>query len=106
MNKKLVAVAVAEEVAAVEPLLVTHNTRGEVEGVKYDRINVVLVNAIKEQQAQIDKLRRDLVDTRASLRQVQALGRLGGDRMGERHCHVRRVHRLRDGGRDDRCRRR
>jgi endosialidase-like protein len=44
---------VAEEVAEVEPLLVIHNSKGEVEGVKYDRLNVVLVNAIKEQQAQI-----------------------------------------------------
>jgi hypothetical protein len=32
---------------------VIHNSNGEVEGVKYDRLNVVLVNAIKEQQAQI-----------------------------------------------------
>lgn len=45
---------VAEEVAAVEPLLTTINTKGEVEGVKYDRVGVVLVNAVKEQQAQID----------------------------------------------------
>ncbi|QYO65855.1 tail fiber domain-containing protein [Leptolyngbya sp. 7M] len=46
---------VAEEVAAVEPLLVTHNGQGEVEGVKYDRIGVVLINALKEQQAQIER---------------------------------------------------
>ena len=43
----------AEDIAAVEPLLVTHNDNGEVEGVKYDRITAVLVNAIKEQQLQI-----------------------------------------------------
>jgi hypothetical protein len=43
----------AEDVAAVEPLLVTRNSKGEVEGVKYDRVSVVLINAIKEQQAQI-----------------------------------------------------
>jgi hypothetical protein len=47
---------VAEEVAEVEPLLVTHNGRGDVEGVKYDRVAVVLVNAVKEQQAQIAAL--------------------------------------------------
>jgi hypothetical protein len=45
----------AEDVAAVEPLLVTYNSKGEVEGVKYDRITVVLLNAVKEQQAQIEK---------------------------------------------------
>lgn len=44
---------VAEEVAKVEPLLTTTNTKGEVEGVKYDRVGVVLINAVKEQQAQI-----------------------------------------------------
>jgi hypothetical protein len=44
---------VAEEVAKVEPLLVTHNDKGEIEGVKYDRVAVVLLNAVKEQQAQI-----------------------------------------------------
>lgn len=47
---------VAEEVAAIEPLLVTYNQKGEVEGVKYDRIGVVLINAIKEQQKQIEAL--------------------------------------------------
>jgi hypothetical protein len=40
----------AEDVAAVEPLLVTYNAKGEVEGVKYDRVGVVLLNAVKEQQ--------------------------------------------------------
>jgi hypothetical protein len=43
----------AEDVEKVEPLLVTHNAQGLVEGLKYDRISVVLVNALKEQQVQI-----------------------------------------------------
>lgn len=43
----------AEDAAAVEPLLVTYNEKGKVEGVKYDRVAVVLVNAVKEQQTQI-----------------------------------------------------
>lgn len=46
---------VAEEVAAVDPLLATYRD-GEVEGVKYDRISAVLVNSVMEQQAQIDAL--------------------------------------------------
>ena len=45
---------VAEEAAQVEPLLITHNDKGEVEGVKYDRVAVVLINAIREQQRQIE----------------------------------------------------
>jgi hypothetical protein len=44
---------VAEEVAKVEPLLVTRNDKGEVEGVKYDRISALIINAVKEQQHQI-----------------------------------------------------
>ena len=46
---------IAEEVATIEPLLVTHNEKGEIEGVKYDRVGVVLLNAVKEQQAQIER---------------------------------------------------
>jgi hypothetical protein len=43
----------AEDVAALEPLLVTRNEAGEVEGVKYDRVAVILLNAVRAQQAQI-----------------------------------------------------
>lgn len=44
---------IAEEVAEIDPLLATYNREGIVEGVKYDRIGAVLVNAVKEQQAEI-----------------------------------------------------
>ena len=47
---------VAEEVNQVEPLLTTTNDKGEIEGVKYDRVGVVLVSAVQEQQRQIDVL--------------------------------------------------
>ena len=47
---------VAEEVAQLDPLLATYH-EGRVDGVKYDRLTTVLVNAIQEQQAQIDALR-------------------------------------------------
>lgn len=45
----------AEEVEQIEPLLAFRNGRGEIEGVKYQLIGVVLVKAVKEQQAQIEK---------------------------------------------------
>jgi hypothetical protein len=45
---------VAEEVNAVEPLMTTANDKGEIEGVKYDRISTALVNAVNEQQTQIE----------------------------------------------------
>src|SRR5262249_9206036 len=44
----------AEDVEKIEPLLTTYNSLGEVEVVKYDRIAVVLLNAVTEQQAQIE----------------------------------------------------
>jgi hypothetical protein len=43
----------AEEVEKVEPLLTFRNTKGEIEGVKYNQLSAVFVNAFKEQQAQI-----------------------------------------------------
>lgn len=60
----------AEDVAAVEPLLVTHNTSGQVEGVKYDRLSAVFVNAFKEQQAQIE---RQQAETKQQQDQIAAL---------------------------------
>ena len=57
----------AEEVAAVEPLLVTHNDKGEVEGVKYDRITVALVNAVKQQQAQITRQQDEIKRQQAQI---------------------------------------
>lgn len=52
---------VAESVAEIEPLLTIHNDKGEVEGIKYDRLSTVLVNAIKEQQSQIENQQK-LID--------------------------------------------
>jgi hypothetical protein len=43
---------VAEEVADIEPRLVTFNADGQVEGVKYDRLAAVLVAAMQEQKQQ------------------------------------------------------
>lgn len=60
-NNKLDLGLVAEEVADTEPLLTINNENGEVEGVKYDRIGVVLVNAVNEQQLQIEELQRRAV---------------------------------------------
>jgi hypothetical protein len=63
----------AEDVAAIDPLLVTYNDKGEVEGVKYDRIGVVLVNAVKEQQTQIESQQEQI---ESQQQQIAALGKL------------------------------
>ncbi len=57
----------AEEVAAVEPLLAVRNEQGEVEGVKYDRLGVVLLNAVKEQQAQIEAQQKFIEKQQAAI---------------------------------------
>jgi hypothetical protein len=44
----------AEEVGAADSRLVFLNTKGEIEGVRYSQINAVLINAIREQQEQIE----------------------------------------------------
>ena len=62
---------VAEEVAKVEPLLVTHNERGEIEGVKYDRIAVVLINAIKQQQEQMERQKAENDKLKQQLKQQE-----------------------------------
>src|SRR6185369_7723341 len=61
----------AEDVAAVEPLLVTHNSNGEIEGVKYDRISAALVNAVKELQERIDAQNK-LIDELKAVRTENA----------------------------------
>ena len=43
----------AEDVEQVEPLLTFRNRNGEIEGVKYNQLSAVFVNAINEQQVQI-----------------------------------------------------
>ena len=50
----------AEEVERVEPLLTFRNDKGDIEGVRYNQLNVVLVNAIKQQQQQIKLLQGHL----------------------------------------------
>ena len=63
---------VAEEVNKIEPLLTTTNDQGEVEGVKYDRLGVVLINSIKEQQDQIDAQQKQIEKQQRTIIQQQS----------------------------------
>ncbi len=63
----------AEEVFQIEPLLTTSNEAGEIEGVKYKLFSVVFVNAIKEQQTQIE---RQQTQIERQQKQIDALTRL------------------------------
>jgi hypothetical protein len=73
----------AEDVEKIEPLLVTYNDSGQVEGVKYDRIAVALVNAVHEQQAliehqqqQITQQQREIALLRQRQQELDALKKL------------------------------
>ncbi len=61
----------AEEVEKIEPLLITRNAKGEIEGVKYAQITTVLVNAVNEQQAQIAEQQRTITQQRQQIEQQQ-----------------------------------
>jgi len=50
----------AEEVDKVEPLLTFRNNQGEIEGVRYNQLSAVFINAFKEQQAQIAQQQKQL----------------------------------------------
>jgi DNA-binding transcriptional MerR regulator len=61
----------AEDVHAIAPLLTTTNQDGQIEGVKYAQLTTVLVNAINEQQTQIDAQKELLAAQRRALQEQQ-----------------------------------
>jgi trimeric autotransporter adhesin len=61
----------AEEVNKIEPLLTTTNSSGEIEGVKYGQMTTVLVNAVKEQQAQIESQQEQIQEQQKQIEQQQ-----------------------------------
>ena len=67
----------AEEVEAVEPMLTYSNKKGEVEGVRYNQLSAVFINAFKEQQTQIaaqqEQLKREEAEIKNQQQQLNAL---------------------------------
>jgi hypothetical protein len=61
----------AEDVEKVEPLLVTYNAPGQVEGLNYDRVTVVLLNAVYQQQELIKAQQRQLTAQQKMLERLQ-----------------------------------
>jgi hypothetical protein len=61
----------AEDVARLNPLFVTYNQAGQVEGVKYDRFSVLFVNAFKEQQGQIEAQQQLISAQQSEIEQQQ-----------------------------------
>jgi hypothetical protein len=70
---------IAEEVAEVSPDLVYRNVKGQVESVRYEMVNAMLLNeflkehrTVQKQQKQIDAFEKELKEQRALIRQVSA----------------------------------
>ena len=63
----------AEEVARVEPRLTFRNKQGEIEGVKYNQVSAVLVNAVQQQQAQITAQQQVIEQQHQQLKRQQDL---------------------------------
>lgn len=63
----------AEDVAEVAPELVTRNNKGMIEEVREGSLNVVLINAIKEQQKQIET---QAAQIREQQKQIEAVKKL------------------------------
>ena len=61
----------AEDVAKVAPSFTFTDRKGEITGVKYDRLNILLINAVKEQQKQIATLVTSNAALNARLRGVE-----------------------------------
>ena len=66
----------AEEVAEVEPLLVTRNDKDEVEDVKEDSLQIVFINAIKELEAQIKRQQQEIEALKRRQQEFDALKKL------------------------------
>jgi hypothetical protein len=51
---------IAEEVEKIDPLLAIYNEEGEIEGVDYQKINIMLLKVVQEQQVAIKELEKRL----------------------------------------------
>jgi hypothetical protein len=65
---------IAEEVAKVYPELVIRDSTGRIEGVRYDELAPMLLNEVQQQATQLSDMRRELVELRAALHDLQTTG--------------------------------
>jgi hypothetical protein len=63
---------IAEEASEVEPLLAVRNQDGVIETVNYDGVTVILVNAVKEQQTQIEAQQKQIDEQKEIIKKQQA----------------------------------
>ena len=65
----------AEEVAKVAPSFTFTNDKGEVTGVRYERLDLLLINAVKEQQQQLEQQRQQIAQLQGQVRHLRAAHR-------------------------------
>ncbi len=63
----------AEEVEKVEPLLTFRNNKGEIEGVRYNQLSAVFINAFKEQQSLIEHQQNQIKQQQAAMESLKKL---------------------------------
>jgi len=61
---------IAEEVAAVSPDLIYRNNKGEVESVRYDMVNAMLLNEFLKEHATVLELKKEIAALKTGLQQV------------------------------------
>ena len=66
---------IAEEVVKIEPLLVHYNEQGKVEGVKYDRVGLLLIDEIRKLKTEIHKLTSQHEHMNTRLDRIEKSGR-------------------------------
>ena len=76
---------VAEEIAAIDERLITRNAKGEIEGVKYERLTAVLANAVQELAARDSVAAEDLARVSAE----NAVLRSAQDRLADENTALR-----------------
>jgi hypothetical protein len=73
-NSAIMFGLIAEEVEQVDPSLVTRNDKGEVETVRYDAVNAMLLNEFLKEHRKLEDLKKDFQATIAQQRkQIEAL---------------------------------
>ena len=63
---------IAEEVAAVNPDLVVRDAKGEVSTVRYEAINIMLLNEFLKEHQKVEKLEATVAELAAQLREINA----------------------------------
>jgi hypothetical protein len=63
---------VAEEVAKVNPDLVTHDAKGDISTVRYEAVNAMLLNEFLKEHQTVQELKKQVAELTADLHKVNA----------------------------------